>query len=515
MKSSYSETTHRAVTFSAARATDISPHERRVLRVSRTDISKPKLGEYDRCARVLRFNQLRVTRPLITGATSNTWRSGGFVRGVVGVEPEHAGRVIIPERKRKYHSLIHSFTHMFQTTLALEIILVTEKVLDVPTKIIGYRIILLLQLWKFGNAVRDYFIALNIEPANLGELTRGGVVRGEKLSYDGKRLTRIDGLMSAVVIVVSESVRCKVTTIHVAISMVTIGAIVTTACSRADSVGIILAVMGGERLRHGIGLPNIHFRTAGSLAPGAGVFIVRRRLPVIDVGLSTNKLYITGALTIAVTSTEFSASLIAWVLRLPTVRVHLSKVDGTVETAREIADVDLEAEFLVLELEYSILVLSVHEIESRTNVGARNKPEREVITRGCDTVGACVVGALESTLGRTFFTVTCLADRLVPSVLGVAVLASIYVAQPSPIGVQRHRVLGSSALPALSTRGEVHGRLEFGLLGSGQLTPGECEEIDSDSGKKEIHVEKCKKIKKNFELAKVSKDGCDKVSLMN
>ena len=84
-----------------------------------------------------------------------------------------------------------------------------------------------------------------------------------------------------------------------------------------------------------------------------------------------------------------------------TIGSHLGEVDGTVETAGELGDIDVEGELLVEQVEHLILgVGGVHEVDTRADVGTSLEGEGEGVTGGGDTVCARVVGAVESTVSR-------------------------------------------------------------------------------------------------------------------
>ena len=116
-----------------------------------------------------------------------------------------------------------------------------------------------------------------------------------------------------------------------------------------------------------IRLPDIHLTAAGTVLTGTRVR--RSGVPAEDVGLkkalgflgpqrellitylAVNEFDVLGALRIAIACTELGAGLIIREFRHATVRVHLTKVESAVDTAREVGHIDVEAELLVLELE--------------------------------------------------------------------------------------------------------------------------------------------------------------------
>ena len=83
-----------------------------------------------------------------------------------------------------------------------------------------------------------------------------------------------------------------------------------------------------------VGLPHIHLNAARAVLPGAGVGVRLGGRPVDDVGLAVDELDVARALGVAVSGTILGTCLIAWEPRHPTIRVHLNKIDGSVDTTR-------------------------------------------------------------------------------------------------------------------------------------------------------------------------------------
>ena len=135
--------------------------------------------------------------------------------------------------------------------------------------------------------------------------------------------------------------------------------------------------------------------------------------------LAVDELDILRALRVTVTGTELGSGLVVGELGHTTVLVHLDEVDSTVKTAREVGDVDVETEFLVHELEHLVVGLVLHEVNTRSDVGASHELESEGVATGGDTVSAGVVSTVKST-------VICASGSIwaksgVPGVSGVAV----------------------------------------------------------------------------------------------
>ena len=74
-----------------------------------------------------------------------------------------------------------------------------------------------------------------------------------------------------------------------------------------------------------------------------------------------------------------------------TVGSHLNKVESTVQTARQLGDVDVEGELLADEVEHLVLGVALHEVGTRTNVSRvralGDELEGQRVAAGSDTVG--------------------------------------------------------------------------------------------------------------------------------
>ena len=138
--------------------------------------------------------------------------------------------------------------------------------------------------------------------------------------------------------------------------------------------------------------------------------------------LAVDELEITRALRVAVASAVLGASLVAWVLCHPTVRVHLGEVQSAVETAGELGNVDVEGELLVQQLEHVVARVRLHQVDTGPDVLVGAGGHKVELERGAgsgDTVGTSVVGTVQSTVLRARGR-RC-ADGSVPLVTGVAV----------------------------------------------------------------------------------------------
>lgn len=104
------------------------------------------------------------------------------------------------------------------------------------------------------------------------------------------------------------------------------------------------------------------------------------------------------------TSSVFGTGLVARVLGHATILLHLDEVQGAVETARKLGDIDIESEFLSDDVEHLVLGVGSHEVGTATNVGRvrslGDELEGQGITAGGDSVSARVVSTLDHAVGR-------------------------------------------------------------------------------------------------------------------
>jgi len=111
--------------------------------------------------------------------------------------------------------------------------------------------------------------------------------------------------------------------------------------------------------------------------------------------LSIDELDVLWALRITVSSTVLGASSVVRKPRHTTIGIHGDEVQGSVEPARQVRDVDIEGKFIVLELEHFIFVLGCHHVDTRSSIGTGDEGKVERAARGDDAVSALVVGAVK------------------------------------------------------------------------------------------------------------------------
>ena len=67
--------------------------------------------------------------------------------------------------------------------------------------------------------------------------------------------------------------------------------------------------------------------------------------------------------------TILGSRLVVGILAHSTIFVHRDEIEGTVETAREVGEIDVECEFLVQQTEHLVRGIGLHEIQAGTDVG--------------------------------------------------------------------------------------------------------------------------------------------------
>ena len=253
------------------------------------------------------------------GARAAEVAGAGSVGRVGGVEPEHVGVVVVPERHDEDHTLGEGGAHLHETSLGAEVVGVAEGgLLGVA---VGGGDGVAADSGDIALGVGDHLAVLDVESLDLGEVA---AAVGEELGDDGELGGGVDGHARAVEGGVALAVAVEVASIGVALasvagSAVGAAAIVASAHSLADgSAG--MRRQGGAHL---VRLPDIHLRAAAAVVSETSVLVVGRGSPSIDVGLensfvrefarrfgrgrsiylAVDELQVTGALAVAVTGT--------------------------------------------------------------------------------------------------------------------------------------------------------------------------------------------------------------------
>lgn len=109
------------------------------------------------------------------------------------------------------------------------------------------------------------------------------------------------------------------------------------------------------------------------MVANSSVGVVGGGRPALNVGLTTDELQVTRALRVTVPNTVLSTSLVVGVLGDTTIGVHGHEVEGTVQTAREVGDIDGEGELLVQQVEDLVVGVIGHQVGTRSDVGTGNE----------------------------------------------------------------------------------------------------------------------------------------------
>jgi hypothetical protein len=254
-------------------------------RVGRSNVTKLDVGEDDLSIGVVGLDVLGSTRGGGAGSTSDTGGGGVSVDGVgLRVEPEHLGVVVVPDGEDEDVSLGQRLAHLDETAGLLESGVVAEfGLLDVAELVgdgVGGRLARLV-----GLGVGEYLAVLDVEAADLDEVSGGGVVVGDELGDHGHLLVGVDSLAGSVEAPVTLAEGVEVATVGVAKTFITgvvaLGTRAALVATLVDGVARVRGVGGGD----GVGLPDIHLSTASTVCSLAGVGAVGRGIPSLNVGL--------------------------------------------------------------------------------------------------------------------------------------------------------------------------------------------------------------------------------------
>jgi len=424
--------------------------------VGGTDITEADVGVSDGGVSSGGFDVGGLARGGGAGTASDTGLACIGISRVVGVEPEHVDGVVIPNREHEDHATTHGTTNTGHTALLLEAVGVTEGGLLGIAEIGGDGVIGG-HARDSGLGVLDDLAVLNVETTDFAECAGGGVVAGKELSDDRELAAGVDGHAFAVEVLDTHTEGVEIATVGVTDTLV--AAVNGTVSALAASLTSDLARVGSEGSGDGVGFPNIEFTAAGTVLTSSCVSVVGGRLPASNIGLSIDELDVTRTLRVAVAGTIFGTSLVGGELGHTTIGVHLGEVEGTVKTAREVGDVDVESELLVQELEHLVVSLVGHEVDTRADVllgGLSDEFEGECVTAGGDTVCARVISTVESAVRSTGFAIR--AKTGIPGVAGVAVGVTGGGMEPTPVRVEDNgtaaldRATAGSALRPLELR---------------------------------------------------------------
>lgn len=342
---------------------------------SRVEGTNPNVRVNDIGATGLRFNGLGVTGSCSAATTSGTGCTG-LVCWVSAVEPEHVDAVVVPQTHDQDHTGFKSRADLGQATVVGEGCSLAKGGKLSGTKVRVNNISG--DSGDLGGRLRDDHAILNVVAFDLRERTGRCTVGSDELGHNGEWLGGVNGQAGAIEVSDAKSVRVEVTSVRVAGTGVTVGTVGTTAViTGADSLGWCVTRVRSQGLRDTVCLPDIKLRAAGSRIADSSVGVVDRWRPTLNVGLTSNELQVTRALGVAVSNAVLSTSLVVGVLGDTAVGVHDDEVEGTVQTAREVGDVDGEGELLVQQVEDLVVRVIGHQVSTRSDVGTGNEVQAQ------------------------------------------------------------------------------------------------------------------------------------------
>jgi len=153
--------------------------------------------------------------------------------------------------------------------------------------------------------------------------------------------------------------------------------------------------------------------------------------------LAVDELEISWALRIAITSAVLCSSLVVGEFGHATIGIHLGEVQSTVQPTGEIGDINVKGELLVEELEYLIVGLACHQVNTGSDVlpGALcYELESERVATGGDTVSSSIVRTIDGAVLGTGHTIG--TEGSVPGVTGVAVRVPSGGMEPAPVSIK-------------------------------------------------------------------------------
>lgn len=404
----------------------------------RADGSVLDVGESNGCVGVIGDHVIWVTRVGGASSTSNTWSLWILIDWVWGVEPQETGGMVRPEGHGQDMSTGVGSTHLWVTTIADVDVRVTEDILLLVAELIMNGVVAGVNAGPFGSWGGENSAILDIESSDVNESTAVSSVVSDELSDNGHLPGSINGLSWTIEFPVTHTEGVEIATVLVAVGLVSVLAITAVNGVVTDvntgSLASVRSVSVGDR----VGLPDIHFGAANSELTESGIVIGRGWVPSNNVSLSTNPLDVVWALGIAVTGTVFGTNFVTWVLGHATIARHLDEVQSTVKTARKLADINIEGEFLVVQSEHLVGIFGIQEVDTGSDIGgiwsSGDELEVERVAGGGDTISTGIVGTFEGTVLNARLRGT--ADLGVPGVSSVAVGVPAGSVGPTPIGVQ-------------------------------------------------------------------------------
>lgn len=217
----------------------------------------------------------------VTWAADGSWLGGADWVG--GIEPLHVGGVVVPDGHGENHWGVESLGETVHAASLGEVVQVAKDGLLLLAEVVG-DLVGCVNAWDVGDGVSENDAVLDVEALDALERAGGGVISGDELSNNGDLLGGVHLLAWAEEGGVAHAVGVEVASVLVANAGVAVGSI-TAVESRAASGSVTLAGVWSIGSGVAVGLPDVHFGTAGSVATSTAVHIVRGWRPVEDVGL--------------------------------------------------------------------------------------------------------------------------------------------------------------------------------------------------------------------------------------
>lgn len=260
---------------------------------SRADGTELDVGEDNAGVGRVLLKVLRLARGGRAGTTGNSGLAGVSSGGVAGVEPEHVDGVVVPERHDEDVAAGERSTHAVEAAEGGEGVVVAEGGLLVLAEAVGDGAAG--GAGDLGLAVLVHLAVLDVEALDLAE--RGAAA--DELGDDGHLRLGVELGSRTVEVLDAHAVAVEVTAVLVAnavVAVIAVTAVGASACYDARALAGVRGVGGGD----GVGLPDIHLGAACTCVTLAGVGVVLRAVPALDVGLAIDPLDVVGALGVAV-----------------------------------------------------------------------------------------------------------------------------------------------------------------------------------------------------------------------
>lgn len=202
------------------------------------------------------------------------------------------GTYIVPDGHDQNHRNLQSGVELVKTANLLEPVTVAKSNGSRLAKLRSDRAGVARDAVPLGGGYLDLLVVLHEELGKLVLL---------ELGHDSKLFAGVDRKALAVEVLVAHSVRVVVTAVSVTVAREPVVRVGAAAARRfANVVLVVLARVRCESKCVCVGFPNVDLGTAAAVRTDAGVGVVARCLPAVDVGLATDELEIAGALGVAV-----------------------------------------------------------------------------------------------------------------------------------------------------------------------------------------------------------------------